>query len=81
MGFIIMQVAPCRYLEILYGQGVSLSHIGTGMSYWPVCKFVINDVINVVQICFVVNVVTFVPTWCWCVLCKITRINSVFAHV
>ena len=40
----------------------------------------LHDIINVVQVCFDVKVITFVFTSFWSVLGNIPRTKSVFAH-
>ena len=40
----------------------------------------VYDVINVVQVCFDVNVIKFVSTYFWCVLGKTTQTKCVFPH-
>ena len=40
----------------------------------------VNDVINVMQVCFDVSIITFVSTYFWCVLSKTTQTKCVFPH-
>ena len=48
------------------------NHVGSAVSVY--------DVINVMQVCFDDDVITFVSRYFWCVLNKTTQTKCVFPH-
>ena len=58
-----------HYLLLRYGLW---NHAGSAVSVY--------DVINVMHVCFDVNVITFFSTYFWCVLSKTTQIKCVFPY-
>ena len=54
------------------GFGIMKDHEGSAVSVY--------DVINVMQVCFDVNVITFVSMYFWCVLSKTTQTKCVLHH-
>ena len=58
-----------HYLLLRYGLW---NHAGSAVS---VC-----DVINIMQVCFDVNIITFVSTYIWCVIRETTQTKCVFPH-
>ena len=59
------------YHSLLLRYGLR-NHVGSAVSVF--------DVTNVMQVCFHVNVITFVSTYFWCVLSKTTQTKCMFLH-